>query len=170
MGEIAAPGFTVKSSWWMTTLVDWIFTLPVLGDFKTWVGGSGDVTEQTPCWHFLWPVQYFYNICSVTGTVSHHSISQYLTVSLSDRHSISGSMRHLLDEATEPWGIKVLLFILKLMLRSILLLLINMFCWNSSAVKTMIAQMTSIIWHCGHSKSNLELKSKKTKLFWCLVM
>ena len=26
----------------------------------------------------------------------------------SDRHSISGSMRHLLDEATEPWGIKVL--------------------------------------------------------------
>merc|ERR1711902_409178 len=39
-------------------------------------------------------------LTSILGT-------KYLHQILSDRHSISGSMRHLLDEATEPWGIKV---------------------------------------------------------------
>jgi len=59
-------------------------------------------------------------LCKTSVENAHHSTmllsqtlltsilgTKYLHQILSDRHSISGSMRHLLDEATEPWGIKV---------------------------------------------------------------
>lgn len=59
-------------------------------------------------------------MCKTSVENAHHSTSllsqtiltsvlgtKYLHEILSDRHSISGSMMGMLDEATEPWGIKV---------------------------------------------------------------